>query len=149
VKRLLSISLIFFTSLLIGGCGTTPNKEETKLAKPVLVRSGLAPQNLDSGECGLFIWTTDKTRTFIGFETSNIAKLFLNGQTQAVTREREGELTARERTYKLANGETVPLSLEPGTDLKGGEGFSGQIVTKTSDGWDRVTPIVALASCVP
>lgn len=135
--------------LLFSGCGTTPDKQDEKLAKIVPVQTGLAPQKLAPGECGLFIWTTDKTRTFIGFETSNTTKLFLNGQTLEATREGEGELNAAEREYKLPDGQIVPLSLERGKDLKDGEGFSGQITTKTSDGWDRVTPIVALSSCVP
>lgn len=150
MKCVLPLGLFFLTSLLVSGCGTTPVKnKEGQVAKIVPVRSGLAPQTLEPGECGLFVWTTDEARLFIGFETSKIAKLYLNGQTLIVTRDDEGELNATDRRYKLPNGQSVPLSLEPGKDLKDGEGFSGQIVTKTTDGWDRVTPIVALSSCVP
>jgi len=97
----------------------------------------------------MFIWTANDARSFIGFETSKVAKLYLNEKPMVVTREGDGELNALERRYKLPDGQSVPLSLEPGKDLKGGESFSGQLTSKTSEGWDRITPIVALASCAP
>ncbi len=126
-----------------------PDSSPKKISESVPVRTGLSPQKLSPGECGLFIWTANEARNFIGFETSNIAKLYLNEQSITVTREDDGELNDLERQYTLPGGASVPLSLEPGKDLKGGESFSGQMINKTLEGWDRVTPIVALASCAP
>ncbi|CAM3654963.1 hypothetical protein [Litorimonas haliclonae] len=138
-----------FFACVLNACGTTAGSTADKVSEPASVRTGLSPQKLSPGECGLFIWTANDARSFIGFETSNVAKLYLDEKPMAVTREDEGELNALERRYKLPDGQNVPLSLEPGKDLKGGESFSGQLTSKTSEGWDRVTPIVALASCAP
>lgn len=139
---------LFFVCVL-SACGTTPVSTADKVSESASVRKGLSPQKLSPGECGLFIWTANDSRNFIGFETSKVVKLFINETSMAVTREDEGELNALERRYKLPDGQNVPLSLEPGKDLKGGESFSGQLTSKTSEGWDRITPIVALASCAP
>lgn len=149
MKYLGTTLLLFTTSLFLSGCASTPNEQEENLGKIVSVPTGLPPQKLDPGECGLFIWTTNQSRKFIGFETSNEAKLFLEGQTLAASRIEQGPLNANYRQYRLPDGQAVPLTLERGEDLKDGESFSGQIITKTQDGWDRVTPVVALSSCVP
>ena len=140
---LLMISISFFLS----GCGTTPDNQNESASNIASVQTGLPPQKLSPGECGLFIWTTNQSRKFIGFETSNEGKLFLDGQTLSVARVENEGLDARERRYELPNGEFATLSLEPGKSLKDGQSFAGQIVSKTTDGWDRVTPVVALSNC--
>tara|TARA_R110002020_G_scaffold345588_3_gene559543 strand:- start:2184 stop:2636 length:453 start_codon:yes stop_codon:yes gene_type:complete len=139
--------LVISISLFLSGCGTTPNNQSESASKIAVVQTGLPPQKLSPGECGLFIWTTDTSRKFIGFETSSEGKLFLDGQILSVARVGNEGLDAEERRYELPGGQFATLSLEPGKSLKDGQSFAGQIVSKTSDGWDRVTPVVALSNC--
>ena len=140
--------MILLVSFYVSGCETTPTSQNEKASNIAPVQTGLPPQKLAPGECGLFIWTTDTSKKFIGFETADEAKLFLNGQILSVNRQENEGLNVRERQYDLPNEGVATLSLEPGKSLKDGASFSGQIVSKTPDGWDRVTPVVALSNCL-
>lgn len=111
--------------------------------------ASLPPQTLAPGQCGLFLWTAGVKRSFIGFENTEEGKLLLESEVLVVKRRRQGALEDEERFYEVVGKQPIKLSLRDGVEIKEGQRFSGSLTTKTSEGWDRVIPVVALTTCLP
>lgn len=139
---LTTIALLAFG---FAGCATT-NSATIESPEPL---SQLPPQNLASGECGLFIWTIGEPKRFIGFETHNQAKLLLNGRVKEVIRQEGEGLNALSRVFKTPQGESIDLVLEPSDPIDKGQRFLGRLTTQTEDGWDKIIPVMAISSCIP
>ncbi len=140
-------TLSLISLLVLSACASTPTAED--LAQKAQSLTSLPPQNLDPGQCGLFIWTAGERRDFIGFETEGEIKLLQNGEVLNVIRSEEGPLGSAQRIYNTSNGDTFTLSLKDTVLIKEGQRFTGSLTTKTKEGWDRVIPIAALTSCLP
>lgn len=146
----------FFTSLFVfalSACASLPVSEKTKMSEPSRAESGvpsdiLPPQKLGLGQCGLFIWTADTTPKFIGFESANEAKFVMDGKIEMARRTEETTNDPLRRTYLLPEtNKSLSLNLERDGDIAEGERFVGRLTSTTSEGWDKLVPVVALLSC--
>ena len=127
--------------LILAGCATTT---------PETVKSaGIADEpttELAPGQCGLFGWSTDETRSFIFYADEKTARYAsANGPTNLIA---QSAFPATE--YRAPAGETVSLRLGEGETMVGGMRYSGaRIVTLTDEGWERLQPVAIIKTCKP
>jgi len=103
--------------------------------------SDLAP-----GQCGLFGWSTDETRSFIFYADEKTARYAsVEGSTDLFA---QSAFPATE--YRDPAGETVSLRLGDGEVMVGGMRYPGAtIVTTTDEGWERLQPVAIIKTCKP
>lgn len=139
--------------LTLPACASVPGSNQTEPSPPSQVFTDrLPPQNLAPGKCGLFIWAGGERQKFIGFETEGEIKLILGGETLEGRRVFETEESEFERSYEVKPFEgalkEVSLSLIEDREIAEGFRYSGRLKSQTDAGWERLTPVVALYSCV-
>lgn len=116
----------------------------------------LAPQRLDPGTCGVFLWTPSEPRRLILFASSDqaTATVRLAGRTLEFRRNPAGEVITREGIQQnyVHNAERLALSLQLDRGEPAGnvERMSQGVITLLDDeGWERKTPVTGLATCEP
>jgi len=137
------VRLIGFTAsvLLLLGCATTTPETVKSAEIPGSPTSNLAP-----GQCGLFGWSTDDTRSFIFYADEKSARyasadgpIDLNAQSAFPATE-----------YRDTAGDTVSLRLGEGETMVGGMRYpSARIATLTDEGWERLQPVAIIKTCKP
>jgi hypothetical protein len=129
-----------------------PNKTAAALQP---ASQGLAPRELNRGECGLFIWAGD-ARTFILFtqngQSAVLAKdsqeMALKAEPPRVSGDLYGQIPVQ--NFTDAEGRTYALSLAGEENIDGGIRYSsGTWRYKDSAGWDVLTPVYGLSTCQP
>ncbi len=145
VMRFFLLIMGVLLTFSFGGCANT-NGATVGSAEPLLQ---LPPQSLASGECGLFIWTLGEPKNFIGFETNNQAKFFLDGYVTDATRQGGEGLNVPSRVFKTTQGQLIDVVLEPSDPIDKGQRFLGRVTTQTQEGWDKIIPVTAISSCIP
>jgi hypothetical protein len=157
VKPLRSTAFLGLLSLSLIGCASLSEiRPETRNNKTDIstkeYTDRLPPQKLPPGQCGLFIWTADTEQTFIGFETDDRVKLILEGQRLEGRRIYKDGIVFPDRIYSLEGGAKgaieIPVSLVEDKEIAEGTRYYGRFKSLTENGWERLTPIVALYSCV-
>jgi hypothetical protein len=148
----------------LAGCASAPDKAPTgspvaAMESPVaeVPAEGLPPQELEAGECGLFLWGMAAPRRFTFFsEASTGEALMLHEGTaqKLIVTDTNGEVFGQfftETQYLSADGTwSVNLSLKPGEILEGGQRVeSGRLVTTGADGWETVLPVTGVRACIP
>ena len=155
------------TALLVlaSGCRSTPDadplEERARMLalKPAIdsvPSSGLGPQELLEGECGLFLWSQTDTTKFIFFSKA------LSGE--AVFAQSEvpislvqigagGEIFGQfntETRYLSEDGREATLSFTPGEAMNGGQRISDGLLSLTDqEGWLTKLPVLGLRACQP
>jgi len=134
------ISLIFGAALLSACATTAPDaRQNAELA-------GLPTSELDPGQCGLFGWSTDETRTFIFYADEKTARYA--GRDGPVDLVAQSAFPATE--YVDPSGEAVTLRLGEGELMSGGMRYPGaRVVTLTDEGWERLHPVAIVKTCQP
>ena len=133
--RLLLILLI----LAVTGCATL----ETKLDD----RIGLTPRKLSPGDCGLFVWKADQSKTFVLYADREAAALYRNGSEVELSFE-PNENNQTERIFLDPDGQTLSLSLfESQTIEQTTQYRAGQLSSRDAKGWETVIPVVGLFTC--
>ncbi|MEO0608076.1 MAG: hypothetical protein AAFY82_07575 [Pseudomonadota bacterium] len=151
--------------LLVAGCqssgsGSAEDERERILAmRPAIdsiPQSGLGPQVLRAGDCGLFLWSKTDVTKFIFFSqaltgTARFAKEDVPmelAQTGA-----GGNIFGQYNTrmsYQSTDGLIFDLLIEPGEVLDGGQRIkSGMLTTTDSEGWRTKLPILGVRACQP
>lgn len=133
---------------MLGACASTPPVDNVSNSDENPVLTSLPPQNLNLGECGLFIWSGGENRDFIGFESQTGVKLLNKGRMVVARRQEANGLEAEKRIYEFGEGESIALTLRKDADIAEGQRFFGRFTSKTDDGWDRVLPVIAILSCL-
>jgi len=120
-------------------------------AKPI---GPLPPQQLEEGECGLFLWSRDDAPELIFFANLSRSRALMNldGTLTPMARASEdGAAQAgltRQQSWRGQGGAAAGLSLEIGESLRGGVRVPVASVRVTqADGWDRVVPAAGLTAC--
>ncbi|MGJ8564415.1 MAG: hypothetical protein ACSHXY_12795 [Alphaproteobacteria bacterium] len=148
-------ALMLIASLVLSACETLPVPSQTPKA-PSQKIDRLQPINLSPGACGFFIWTADSARRFILFSSGgkDDGRWFHDGREQGLTIISQfgevdgGELPRIE--YQTEDGKALKLALEKREYIDGGTRFkAGTLSYKDDEGWDRVEPVVGLATCQP
>ncbi len=126
----------------------------TPSSKPESASDRLSPRQLNSGDCGLFVFTIDQDPRLILFSDNidnRAAWTEGDGEVQLIIAERGGEPALGqypEQTFTLPDGRKLDLELVSGEDVEAGTRFPrGTIKTSTGEGWNKVIPVTALAAC--
>ena len=152
---------------ILSACQTratqAPNRAEGDMpqglisALSVLPASGLGPQNLASGECGLFLWSKTDTEKFIFFTKAQTGRAQMAQAKGAVSLLQTGgdgdifgQFTTR-MTYKASRqAQSITLDLVPGELLEGGQRLEkGLLTTTDAEGWRTKLPVLGVRACQP
>lgn len=135
---------------------TTTQKEAPRPAQPEKTETSLPAQDLEPGECGLFLWTAQEPHRLIFFRKADSASadgiLSSKRTTLSVVAER-GTIFGQFLTdvdYRSDDGQSVIVSLVPGEQVEDGQRTkSAEIRVRTSDGWETIIPASGLTACLP
>lgn len=137
---------------------TTEPGARTSLVPAVNVvpESGLGAQNLERGECALFIWSKTDASRFIFFQKAEtgVATLKIGSETVTATQTmNRGSIFGQfmtEQGFAAPGGEQVVLRVQPGDDLDGGQRIqSGNLTITAAEGWRTVIPVLGVRACQP
>lgn len=151
--------------MLVSGCASTPEltpEQERALLlaqRPAIdsvPSSGLGPQDLPAGECGLFLWSkTDLSKLiFFSKALSGQAVFAQSDDPIQLTQTRAGgdifgQFNTR-MTYLSEDGREIQLSLEPGEMMNGGQRLQSSLVNLVdAEGWQTVLPVLGVRACQP
>lgn len=142
--------LFTLSCLILASCASI-----SELAEPVTEKlTSLPAQNLEPGECGLFVWTSGAERRFILFSQTGTGAgvWFSEGAIQNLSIGSQSGLLANgqfpKTTYVTPEGTNLSASLEDREAITDGTRFkSGTLKITAKDTWERVTPIVGLSAC--
>jgi len=155
-------SAILGLTLVLVGCQSNdrdPAEERARLLaqKPAIdsvPSSALGPQELRTGECGLFLWSQTDVSKFIFFTRAlSGTALFAQGDTpMALTQiSAGGDIFGQFNTvmsYQAEDGRNVALTLVPGEILDGGQRIeSGILNVRDREGWDTKLPVLGVRAC--
>ena len=155
-------SIAIGLAIVLAGCqssGPDPAEERARLLamKPAIdsvPSSGLGPQELLVGECGLFLWSQTDISKFIFFSKalSGTATFAQNELPVALTQiGAGGEIFGQfntDMTYQTEDGREIALSIEAGDTLNGGQRISsGLINVRDQQGWDTKLPVLGVRAC--
>ena len=160
----ITLSLLGGLMLLVG-CQTTPELTPEEQRALLLAQrpaidsvpsSGLGPQDLPPGECGLFLWSKTDLSKFIFYSKalSGEATFAQNEDPIMLTQATAGgdifgQFNTR-MSYVSADGRTLSLTIEPGDLMDGGQRLeSGLINLVDAEGWQTVLPVLGVRACQP
>lgn len=159
-----SIILAAAMSGLVAACQSadlSPAEERARLlsqrpAIDSIPKSGLGPQQLDPGDCGLFLWSkTDVTKFIFYSEALTGTALFAQGSTPIQLEQvaAGGNIFGQFNTlmrYEANDRRIVELSMVPGEELEGGQRLESGLLTLTdAEGWVTKLPILGVRACQP
>ena len=128
-------------AILLAACASTsPQTSSSSEA------AGLPTSELSPGQCGLFGWSTDETRSFIFYADEETARYA--GPDGPIDLIAQSAFPATD--YTDPSGAVVTLRLGEGEAMSGGMRFPGaRIATLTEEGWERLHPVAIVRSCQP
>lgn len=153
---------VIMAALALIGCAsngseTVDEREQLLALKPALdsiPQSGLGPQELLPGECGLFLWSQTDVNKFIFFSKAltGTAQFAQEEVPIALTQTRAGGSIFgqfnTEMGYQATDGRALQLSLVPGEQLEGGQRIENGLLTLTDrEGWQTKLPILGVRAC--
>lgn len=151
LKRLIPLSCLCAGFI---GCSTVtdPDMQTDHALRP----PSLPAQSLIPGDCGLFVWTADRLKRFILFssaQTDNALWAGPDGQVALNITEKKsvphhGQYPQQD--FTTPDNHRLNLKLENPEVVTGGTRFtSGTLKLQTPEAWERITPVVAIATCQP
>lgn len=121
-----------------------------------LPQSGLGPQTLQPGECGLFLWSQTDTSKFIFFTRAVSGTALVSqsaGPVDLAQTTAGGEIFGQfntETSYAASDGALVQLKIVAGEELEGGQRISSGLITTTDpEGWVTKLPVLGVRACQP
>lgn len=155
----------------LGGCQvfgpSTPTTDAETKAVPqtqapaagaisTIPQSGLGPQELAAGDCGLFLWSQTDVSKFIFFSRALSGQALLAQGDAPVTLTQSnagGDIFGQFTTlmeYTSDAGNTYALSITSGDDLDGGQRIQNGLMTITDpEGWITKLPVLGVRACQP
>ncbi len=150
--------------LVVSGCqsssgGSTGASESPLLLQPAMnsvPNSGLVPQNLEPGDCGLFLWSQTDITKFIFFSRALSGQaVFAQGEEPVVLTQSTaggeifGQFTTR-MGYVTADGRSIDLSYEASDLLQDGQRIRNGLLSITDrEGWLTKLPVLGVRACQP
>lgn len=152
-------------ALVATGCSSTPDLDPQEARARMLAMtpaidsvpsSGLGPQEVLTGECGLFLWSQTDTSKFIFFSKALSGQAtFAQGDIPiSLTQTRAGgdifgQFNTR-ATYASDDGRELVLEIIPGEMMNGGQRIeSGLISLIDPEGWLTKLPVLGVRACKP
>ncbi|MEO1188142.1 MAG: hypothetical protein AAFW60_03640 [Pseudomonadota bacterium] len=149
-------------SLAISACQSSPTgidqtRERLMAMQPAInsvPSSGLGPQELQTGECGLFLWSQTDVTKFIFFSKALSGQaVFAQDDTpvQMTQTMAGGDIFGQFNTrmeYVTVDNRAVELSVVPGELLEGGQRIErGLLSVADRDGWLTKLPVLGVRAC--
>ncbi len=149
-------------TLFVVGCASQPRLPDDPQARLAAIQpainsvptSGLGPQELESGECGLFLWSQTDVSKFIFFSKALTGKAVFAQDSQPVQLTQSsagGDIFGQFNTrleYVANDGRVLNLSLVPGDMLEGGQRIeSGLLSLADREGWLTKLPVLGVRAC--
>ncbi|MCR9269594.1 MAG: hypothetical protein ACX94B_12210 [Henriciella sp.] len=151
--------------LLMSGCASTPEltpEQERALLlaqRPAIdsvPSSGLGPQDLPAGECGLFLWSkTDLSKLIFFSKALSGQAVFAQGEDPITLTQTGaggdifGQFNTR-MSYLSGDGREIRLDLVPGDMMNGGQRLQSSLVNLVdAEGWQTVLPVLGVRACQP
>lgn len=156
------LSLVVGLSLALIGCQSNevdPAEQRARMLamKPAIdsvPSSGLGPQELLTGECGLFLWSQTDVSKFIFFSKAlSGTATFAQAETPLTLSQigAGGDIFGQfntDMTFLTEDGRELALTVEAGELLEGGQRISsGLINVRDKDGWDTRLPVLGVRAC--
>ena len=160
MKPIALITLVF--SFVLAACQSSPaaidqTRERLMAMQPAIdsvPSSGLGPQELLDGECGLFLWSKTDVTKFIFFSKAlSGTATFAQDETpvQMTQTMAGGDIFGQFNTrmeYVTVDDRAVELTLVPGELLQGGQRLErGLLSVADRDGWLTKLPVLGVRAC--
>jgi len=142
--------------VVLSACASTERTTTPQFggALSAIPASGLGPQTLAPGECGLFLWSKTDLTKFIFFSRAQTGTALYNQGGDAVSLTQTtagGDIFGQFNTvmgYSGAAGTRVDLEYEPGEELEGGQRIDEGLITVTdAEGWRTKLPVLGVRAC--
>ncbi len=142
----------------LSACASSGRTSPTEIGGAVgaVPDSGLGPQTLAAGECGLFLWSKTDVTKFIFFSRAQSGTALYNQGGQTVTLSQTsagGDIFGQFNTvmgYAGTSGSVLELTFQPGEDLEGGQRVDDGLLTLTdTEGWRTKLPVLGVRACQP
>lgn len=159
---LASLALLSGCQSWVASTSTTEPEAKTAAQAPAtraistVPRSGLGPQELAPGECGLFLWSQTDVSKFIFFSRALSGQaLLVQGDAPLTLAQSNagGDIFGQFTTlmeYTSETGNSYALSIAPGDDLDGGQRLENGLMTITdAEGWITKLPVLGVRACQP
>jgi len=119
---------------ICSACATSPDAKSADVANVNEVEFGLPAQELESGECGLFLWNRTDARTFVFFQRAGEASALhhSDGDVQLTNTANDGVLFGpfySRSMWEFPDGRTLRLSIEPGDEIEGGQRIPNGVIS--------------------
>ncbi|MEO0467827.1 MAG: hypothetical protein AAF216_14910 [Pseudomonadota bacterium] len=146
------------TAIVLGGCATNAPSSSTsaEVAGASIPQRGLPAQNLEIGECGLFLWSISGDSTFVFFSkaNSNAAKMLIGDEEQdltltAATGDIFGQFTTQQTFRATRTDHVIELAVQPGENMIDGQRVGrGHLNVIDPNGWETTIPVSGARACV-
>ncbi|MEO0817238.1 MAG: hypothetical protein AAFX86_07995 [Pseudomonadota bacterium] len=155
----LSIVFVVFPFLLLAGCATTTSsggQSSPTTATAASTQTELPPQQLELGECGLFLWSLSGDPTFVFFSkaTEGSAKMFIGSNVEALSQTGAGgdifgQFMTEMEWISAGTGHRIDLQIVPGENMIEGQRVSnGRIKLTDAEGWETIIPVRGARACM-
>ncbi|MEM9740838.1 MAG: hypothetical protein AAF829_13335 [Pseudomonadota bacterium] len=155
----LSAACLVLSLWLATACSATDTAGQRVVelnAVDTVPRRGLPAQELDVGECGLFLWSLSGEPTFIFFAkaTQNSATMLIGAQERTLARTASdgdifGQFMTQMGWVSPDTGHRVDLVFEAGELLGEGQRISnGRIKLVDGEGWETIIPVAGVRACL-
>lgn len=160
MKRL-NIAILGLSVALAAACASSgPDADAIGSLEPTAAQqlppSGLGPQALEPGECGLFLWSKTDVTKFIFYSQALSGTAMFKPADETLQLEQiaaGGTIFGQfntEQGYRASNGSVVELSFQPGEELTGGQRITDGLMTiKDTEGWRTKLPVLGIRACMP
>lgn len=137
-------------AITLSACASIPKADNARPSNANIAINQLPAQTLQTGECGLFVWSADTDRRFILFaQSQNFTALFHDGQGTKPLKITAQDGTPAQSQFpeqSYDSGQTLRLykaqAIEGGTRYK-----AGTLSQKNALVWDIVMPVIAVSTC--
>ncbi len=143
--------VLLLASFALSACANLPQPVQETSSNP---KNELAAQELNKGECGLFLWTIATPPMFVFFQKTGDEQakllrankeLILQAQTSTQIINDYGSFTY---DYTTDSKHLVSVGGQFGDELQGGRKISsGSIHVTKPDGWKEIIPVSGVYAC--
>ena len=147
---------------VLAGCASNSSEPATEPVAPrasassAIPASGLGPQQLAPGECGLFLWSKTDSSKFIFFSRATSGQALFKYQDNSLNLQQVsaggtifGQFNT-EQGYQTTDGQSVALTFESGARMDGGQRIDNGLITVTdAEGWRTKLPVLGIRACLP
>jgi hypothetical protein len=154
--------VIGLAALFLCSCATTKAEDASQVsgqsdnAMTSVPKSGLGPQTLAAGDCGLFLWSKTNVDRFIFFAQANTGAAKFAQDSIAldlIQTASGGDIFGQFQTrldYVDSGGQQYALTITPGKEMDGGQRIESGLFTITStEGWQTKLPVLGVRACQP